>query len=187
MSVNETDRSHETFDGRLSQRRPSLKCAIVFISTVFVWLAFDLITKHLANAYKPGELIAGPFFGIIDFRLVHNTGGAWGMFGDMTQLLGFVSVAVCIVIVVYLFVLAPKSPPVVFFALALVFVGGIGNAVDRFTLGYVVDFIETVFMEFPVFNIADIGVTCGVVIFLITMVVQLLHASDERTEDVSDG
>lgn len=51
--------------------------------------------------------------------------------------------------------------------LALVFAGGIGNAIDRFVLGYVVDYINFTFIDFPVFNIADIGVTCGIVLFLI--------------------
>ncbi len=53
---------------------------------------------------------------------------------------------------------------------ALVVAGGLGNALDRFTLGYVVDFIEPTFIDFPVFNVADIGVTCGFVIFLIGVV-----------------
>ena len=47
---------------------------------------------------------------------------------------------------------------------ALVVAGGLGNAFDRFMLGYVVDFINLTFIDFPVFNIADIGVTCGFVL-----------------------
>ena len=42
--------------------------------------------------------------------------------------------------------------------------GAIGNAVDRVVYGFVVDFIATEFIDFPVFNIADIGITCGVII-----------------------
>ena len=56
--------------------------------------------------------------------------------------------------------------------LALVVGGGIGNAIDRFVLGYVVDFIDLTFMNFPVFNIADIGVTCGLVLFLVAWLVR---------------
>ena len=53
---------------------------------------------------------------------------------------------------------------------ALVVAGGIGNAIDRFIQGYVVDFIELSFMDFPVFNIADIGVTCGVALIFIAVI-----------------
>ena len=51
--------------------------------------------------------------------------------------------------------------------LALVIAGGVGNALDRFLLNHVVDFIDLSFMDFPVFNVADIGVTCGIAIFLV--------------------
>ena len=60
--------------------------------------------------------------------------------------------------------------------ISLVVAGGIGNAIDRFTLGFVVDFIEPTFIDFPIFNIADIGVTCGIILFIVSL---LIH---ERTE-----
>lgn len=55
------------------------------------------------------------------------------------------------------------------FSIGVVVAGGIGNAIDRFVTGYVVDFICFDFINFPVFNIADIGVTCGVVILVTIM------------------
>ena len=55
------------------------------------------------------------------------------------------------------------------FCAGVVVAGGLGNAIDRFALGYVVDFIEPVFIDFPVFNVADIGVTCGFVLFFAGM------------------
>ena len=54
-----------------------------------------------------------------------------------------------------------------------------GNAFDRFTLGYVVDFIEPVFIDFPVFNVADIGVTCGFVLFVAGMILAYRRADRE--------
>jgi signal peptidase II len=44
--------------------------------------------------------------------------------------------------------------------------GGLGNMIDRFRLGYVVDMIETTFMEFPVFNVADCFITCGCILMM---------------------
>ena len=55
------------------------------------------------------------------------------------------------------------------FSIGIVVAGGIGNAIDRFVTGYVVDFICFDFIDFPVFNIADIGVTCGVLILVTLM------------------
>ena len=65
---------------------------------------------------------------------------------------------------------------------ALVVAGGIGNAIDRFLLGYVVDFIEFAFFEFPVFNVADIGVTCGFVILIIGLIVDFSKGDESDKE-----
>ena len=45
--------------------------------------------------------------------------------------------------------------------IAAIYAGGLGNMIDRLRLGYVVDMIETQFMDFPVFNVADCFITCG--------------------------
>ena len=48
-----------------------------------------------------------------------------------------------------------------------VYGGGLGNMIDRIRLGYVVDMIETSFMEFPVFNVADCFIVCGCILLMI--------------------
>ena len=63
--------------------------------------------------------------------------------------------------------------------LSFVFAGGLGNAVDRLTLGYVVDFINATFIDFPVFNVADIGVTLGIIALVITVFFGMRDADQE--------
>lgn len=144
---------------------------------VVVWLALDQASKHYFNSFDLGEVIAGPFLGIFRFRLVHNTGAAWSMFSDSTFALGVFSLLICLLLLLYLFKLAPDSSLGESIGLSLVLAGGIGNAIDRFALGYVVDFIDPVFIEFPVFNIADIGVTCGFVVFFVSLLYGLKISS----------
>lgn len=143
--------------------------AKIFAAAVLAWLVLDQLSKAFFNGYELGEVVAGPFAGVFELRLVHNIGAAWGIFGGATTALGVFSLLVCALLLLYLFVLEPASPKLATFGLALVFAGGVGNAIDRFALGYVVDFIEPVFIDFPVFNVADIGVTCGFVIFFISL------------------
>lgn len=141
----------------------------VFAAVVLLWLAADIATKAVCNGYGLGEVIAGPFLGLVQFRLAHNTGAAWGMFGDSTFALGVMSLLVCAALTAYLIATAKRANLVEVIGIALVVAGGLGNALDRFTLGYVVDFIDTTFIEFPTFNVADIGVTCGFVLFFAGM------------------
>lgn len=163
----------------------------VFLLVVCSWLAFDIASKSWFEAhYNLGEVAYESLCGIVQFRLVHNTGAAWGMFGDSTFALGVFSLVLCVVLVVYLFILSPRASLIEVVGLSLVVAGGLGNALDRFTLGYVVDFIDPVFIDFPVFNIADIGVTCGFVLFVIGLVLRerregmtILSPEDSQTRD----
>ena len=143
-------------------RAARLRDTLVFGAVALAWLALDTLTKGYFNgSFAVGEVARGPFLGLVRFRLVHNTGAAWGMFGDSTFLLGVVSIAVCLVLVAYLFFLSPRPGMLEVVGVALVVAGGLGNAFDRFTLGYVVDFIEPVFIDFPVFNVADVCIVIG--------------------------
>ena len=127
-------------------------------------------TKAFANSFERGEVFAGPFAGLFQFRLAHNTGAAWSMFSGSTFALAVIAIVVLVVLLVAVALFSRHITWLEAFSLGLVFAGGIGNAIDRFTLGYVVDFIQTLFINFPTFNVADIGVTCGVVLFLLSFI-----------------
>lgn len=154
-------------DERLPSRRK--RNAAIFVPLAALWLVLDIATKAYFNSFSVGQVVAGPFLGLVQFRLVHNTGAAWGMFDESTFALGVMSVLVCVALTVYLFTAGKRAGVMETVGIALIVAGGLGNALDRFTLGYVVDFIDTVFISFPTFNVADIGVTCGFVLFFAGM------------------
>ena len=145
----------------------------LFIPVVVGWVLIDQLTKAYFNgSYQAGQVITDPIAGIFRFHLVYNTGGAWSIFSGETWALGAFSLVVCVALIVYLFVCARDASAGEAAGLALVVAGGIGNAIDRFALGFVVDFIEPTFIDFPIFNVADIGVTCGFIIFFIALIVR---------------
>lgn len=164
------------FDNGRTARAVARRFA-VFIPIVVVWLVLDQASKLFFNgSYHAGQVISDPILGIFRFHLVYNTGGAWSIFSGATWTLGAFSLVVCIALTAYL-ALTPQRPNTgELIGISLVVAGGIGNAIDRFTLGFVVDFIEPTFIDFPIFNIADIGVTCGIILFIVSL---LVH---ERTE-----
>lgn len=143
--------------------------AVLLGCVALVVVVIDQLTKHhFDSAYAVGQHMGGPFLGLFQFTLVHNQGAAWGLFSGSMIPLGVFSLVVCAMILVYLMRFAPDSSLPEALGLSLVFAGGVGNALDRFITGYVVDFIDLTFMDFPVFNVADIGVTCGIVLFLVS-------------------
>lgn len=152
---------------------------------VVVWLLVDQTTKAYFGAFEEGVRVASPIPGVVDFTLVHNTGAAWGVLGDMTAVLGVVSAVVCALAIAYV-VVVPDNSMLSVVGLSLVIAGGIGNVIDRFAHGYVIDFIDPAFIDFPVFNVADIGVTCGIVLFVASMVTDWFRAAHAEEKD-DDG
>ena len=97
--------------------------------------------------------------GLLRLERVHNYGAAWSSFSGARWLLVGVTAA-GLALLFYLVTTIVRHPLGVW-SLWLVIGGGIGNLIDRVRNGYVVDMIATEFINFPVFNIADIFVTCG--------------------------
>ena len=170
-----------------SDAQADLSCStrnkrVLFVVLAAAWVALDAFTKAQFHDGVVGRVVFGPVLGLFDFRLIHNTGGAWGIFSNSTFALGVFSLAVCLIARLYFFIASKHMNLFETVGFALVVAGGIGNAIDRFVLGYVVDFIEFAFFEFPVFNVADIGVTCGFVILIIGLIVDFSKGDESDKE-----
>ena len=101
--------------------------------------------------------------GVLQLTRLHNTGAAWSSFSGKTGLLAAVTV-VLLAAVVYLLVKKIVRHPLGLSAAMLVLGGGIGNMIDRIFRGYVVDMFDLQFMDYPIFNLADIFVVVGVIL-----------------------
>lgn len=128
------------------------------------WLKW-WVTVHIPYTVPMGEpldLIPG----LLGLNHTHNTGGAWSLLNQHTWLLSAVSL---LVILAVLYVLARRKVrhPFGVISLAVVLAGAAGNLIDRIRLGYVVDMFQTLFLDFPIFNVADICVVCGGIAFCI--------------------
>ena len=121
----------------------------------------DQFTKFLTVANIPlfGDV---PFLpGFIQFTYVRNTGAAFSALQGMQWL--FVAIFFVLTLLILWAYIKKPLPFTTFewWCIAAIYGGGLGNVIDRICLGYVVDMIQTQFMDFPVFNVADCFVTCG--------------------------
>lgn len=137
------------------------------VSAVIVVL--DQLTKYLtvANIRLFGNV---PFLpGVVRLTYVQNTGAAWSMFSGMQWL--FVAVFVIFTALIIYEYFKKPMPFTKFerFCIAAIYGGGVGNMIDRLRLGYVVDMIETEFINFPVFNVADCFITCGCIALMVSL------------------
>ncbi len=133
-------------------------------------VALDQFTKFLTVAnIALGEHI--PFLpGLIRFTFVRNYGAAFSSLQGQQWLFAVIFVVFTVMI---LWEYRKKSMPFSKFerwCIAAIYGGGLGNMIDRVRLGYVVDMIETEFMSFPVFNVADCFITCGCIALMVSLV-----------------
>lgn len=136
---------------------------------VIVLLAgLDQLTKVLVQNYvKPADTV--PVIDkVIQFRYTENTGAAFSIFSDKTWLLSIITGVMILAGLLYLF-LGKAENKLQYISLVLIVSGGIGNLIDRVFRGFVIDFIEYLFMEYAVFNFADILVTIGTVLLVISV------------------
>ena len=111
--------------------------------------------------------------GFLDFTYLRNTGAAFSSFEGMQWLFALIFLAFTAALFYEYF---KKRQPFSGFErwmIAAIYAGGLGNMIDRLRLGYVVDMIETQFMDFPVFNVADCFITCGCAVLMVSLL--LMH------------
>ena len=133
-------------------------------------VAADQITKFLTVAhiglYQEVEFLPG-FLGL---TYVQNPGAAFSSFEGQQWLFAVIFLVFTVVVVREY---RKKTMPFTTFerwCIASIYAGGLGNMIDRFRFGYVVDMIETKFMDFPVFNVADCFITCGCILMIISLI-----------------
>ncbi len=144
---------------------------IVDLIIAVLLIAADQLTKLLAV----GKLRGNEDYIVIDgvFRLhyLENRGAAFSMLEDARVLFILVT-AVMLVAVFYLLAKVPAGRHYLVWHISLTMIaaGGVGNLIDRLRLSYVIDFLYFSLIDFPVFNVADVCVTVGVLLLVIWVV-----------------
>ena len=131
-------------------------CAITILSIVLV----DQLSKWLVVEKLNETVTVIPH--VLSFQYATNTGMAWGMLKDHRWV--FMSLSV-VALLGFTYLYYQVKNPHKLFTLSMGFIigGGVGNMIDRIFRenGGVVDFFRTDFMDFPIFNVADIFITVG--------------------------
>jgi len=150
--------------------------ALLFWLMLVAGTVFDRVVKTIqVSRMMPGQSCT-VIPQIVDFTYVRNPGVGFGLFPGVTWLPLGVSVLVLSAIVGAWYVVKPMSR-LLAVGLALLGAGAIGNTIDRVLYGYVIDLFDLAFIDFPVFNVADMLVNSGCVL----LIVWVLFISDRQS------
>nr|WP_072514243.1 signal peptidase II [Ndongobacter massiliensis] len=142
---------------------------MLFFLIAAVVVLCDQLTKAYAVKTLAGTAGRSVLGTLLRLEYVENRGAAFGMLRDCRLFFILLTAVVSVGIVVY-WLRHRNASRVLTIGLGLLFGGAVGNFIDRLINGFVVDFLKVdlvSFYEFPVFNVADIGVTCGCLLLLI--------------------
>lgn len=162
-------------------RKKHISCFVMIVLIV----AFDQITKYIAGQKLADGTIAKFIPNVVQLHYAENTGMAFSMLSGARWIFVALTLVVCIGVMIYLFSNRCNSLWM-YWSLGVIVAGGIGNLIDRALYGFVVDFIEPVFVDFAIFNIADCAVTLGAIVFIGYLVIDIF-ASAKKDKGEENG
>lgn len=147
-----------------------IKNMIIGIVIIIILIIIDQVTKYITRHTLENNsiVVIKNFFNL---TYVKNTGGAWGVLGGKLWLFIIITLVALGGMFYFFKDFDLKSNILFSIALCLLIAGAIGNFIDRLFIGYVTDFLDfNIFgYDFPVFNVADICITLGVIALLIKL------------------
>ena len=143
------------------------KKRLYLIPLIILIVTLDQITKYIIFIDNINLVNKDFFLFTIDY--VKNYGAAFNIFYGSRIFLSLVSI-IFSVLLIYLIIKNIYTKSIEPISYSFILAGSIGNGIDRILKGYVIDFINLNYINFPVFNIADISINIGFIIFLYTLV-----------------
>ncbi|CAI2671453.1 Lipoprotein signal peptidase [Apilactobacillus kunkeei] len=128
-------------------------CALVGIDqAIKIWISAN-ISETSSTTIIPG---------VLSITNLHNSGAAWSILEGQQWLFSIITL-VAVVVIVY-FMIKLKGRKLYLTSTTILLAGILGNFINRFLQGYVVDMFQVDFINFPVFNFADICITFGIIL-----------------------
>lgn len=135
---------------------------------VIILLIIDQFTKYLASMYlKDGHSLT-LIKGVFQLHYLENRGAAFGMMQGM-KIWFVIGTFLMLAVMMFVYYKSPMEKKFKWARLIIIILtaGAIGNLIDRLRLDYVVDFFYFELINFPIFNVADIYVSCGMILLIL--------------------
>lgn len=144
---------------------------VLYLILVFLVIGSDQLLKSWVVAHLSFGAFKAIIPNVFGLTYVQNDGAAWSILRGQQWFFYLVTI-VAVGVIGYLFYTSERSERLYRTGLALMLAGALGNFIDRLHLKYVVDMFQLDFINFPIFNIADMALTFGVICVLIAIMVK---------------
>ncbi len=142
----------------------------IFLSLLFCLIfAADQYTKILTVEYLKNAEDLQIIKNVLSLTYVENKGAAFGILQNGKII--FIAMTIIVTVLLILYTIKTKNNDKLYLtSICMIISGAVSNMTDRFTRGFVVDMIKTDFIDFPVFNFADMCIVCGAILLCIYVI-----------------
>ncbi len=158
---------------------------IASLFSVIILLVADQLIKYYADLKLKGN---PPFLlieNIIQFNYLENDGAMMGFLSGKTKLLTVLAI-VCVAVLLYVIITGKIKDYFDYWCCILMVTGGLGNIIDRVFRGYVIDYIEVLFVDFYIFNFADCLITVAAFV-LIFYQIYLIYKDSKHKKKIGEA
>ncbi|MBG9983685.1 signal peptidase II [Aerococcaceae bacterium DSM 111022] len=142
---------------------------VTILTGIFLLFCDQFLKIYIHNQFQPNETKA-IIDNVLNFTYIRNDGAGWGILSGQRTF--FIVITLIIIVILIRIIIKNKEKSwTQLIWLGMILSGAIGNLIDRIILGYVVDMFHLTFIDFPVFNIADMALTVGIVGLMIVTII----------------
>ena len=162
-----------------------LKIKIYSIVFMLGLVSVDQIIKYFVDLYLKPVGSVTVINNVLQLSYYENDGAMMGMMNGKTLTMTVLAV-ICLVIIAFVIFSGKIKFGIDYCCIVLMMSGGLGNIIDRIFRGYVIDYIEVLFVDFYIFNFADCLVTCAAILMICNQIYEIYKENIAKKEKASD-
>lgn len=148
-----------------SKNKISIKLRLISVLVVVSMLGIDQLIKYYVDLYLKNKPALVVIRNILQFNYLENDGAMMGFMGGRTALMTVLAI-ICVVVMLFVIFSGIIKDRIDYWCCLFMIAGGLGNIIDRVFRGYVIDYIEVLFVDFYIFNFADCLITVAAFVLI---------------------
>ena len=162
-----------------------LKIKIYSIVLMLGLVSVDQIIKYFVDLYLKPVGSVTVISKVLQLSYYENDGAMMGMMNGKTLTMTVLAV-ICLVVIAFVIFSGKIKFGVDYCCIVLMMSGGLGNIIDRIFRGYVIDYIEVLFVDFYIFNFADCLVTCAAILMICNQIYEIYKENKAKKEKATN-
>ena len=148
-------------------------------------VSIDQIIKYYVDLYLKPIGSVTVINKVLQLSYYENDGAMMGMMNGKTLTMTILAV-ICLVVIAFVIFSGKVKFGIDYCCIVLMMSGGLGNIIDRIFRGYVIDYIEVLFVDFYIFNFADCLVTCAAILMICNQIYEIYKETKAKKEKAAD-